>query len=431
MKTEQIYRIFREESKGISIDSRTVTEGQIFFALCGQNHNGNRYAGDALAKGASWAVIDDPVYSVEKTILVDNCLSELQALASYHRKIINAKVLAITGTNGKTTTKELISAVLARKFKVHHTKGNLNNEIGVPLTILSAPLSTQILVIEMGANHIGEIKALCNIAMPDYGMITNVGTAHIEGFGSPEGVVKAKTELYEYLEKTNGVAFYNDNDIVLSGKISITGIRSVPFSNPAGIELKILHLASDLNLKVRVKYQKKVFNISTMLFGSYNLENIRAAIAIGLFFGVDIEKAVEAVENYCPGNNRSEVRDTGKNTIICDSYNANPTSMAFAIESFSDLRGSDKVLIIADMLELGEKSDEEHLKILKLIKSLDFEEVYLVGPCFSKVAEDTGYMSFPDTETLSSYLRVNEIRNKLVLIKGSRRMMLEKLYSLL
>jgi UDP-N-acetylmuramoyl-tripeptide--D-alanyl-D-alanine ligase len=234
MKTEQIYRIFREESKGISIDSRTVTEGQIFFALCGQNHNGNRYAGDALAKGASWAVIDDPVYSVEKTILVDNCLSELQALASYHRKIINAKVLAITGTNGKTTTKELISAVLARKFKVHHTKGNLNNEIGVPLTILSAPLSTQILVIEMGANHIGEIKALCNIAMPDYGMITNVGTAHIEGFGSPEGVVKAKTELYEYLEKTNGVAFYNDNDIVLSGKISITGIRSVPFSNPAG-----------------------------------------------------------------------------------------------------------------------------------------------------------------------------------------------------
>ncbi len=431
MKTEQIYRIFREESTGISIDSRTVSKGQIFFALCGKNHNGNKYAVNALANGASWAIIDDQGYENEKTILVDDCLSELQALASFHRKTIKTLVLAITGTNGKTTTKELISAVLARKFRVHHTKGNLNNEIGVPLTILSAPVSTEIMVIEMGANHIGEIKNLCNIAMPDYGMITNVGTAHIEGFGSAEGVLKAKTELYEYLRKTNGVAFYNDKDTVLTERILTIGTRAIPFSNPGGIELKFEQLSSELNLKVRVYCQQRIFDISTLLFGSYNLENIRAAIASGISLGVDIEKAVEAVESYRPGNNRSEVKDTGRNILVCDSYNANPTSMLHAIGSFSELKGRDKVLILGDMLELGEKSDEEHLRILDLVKSLDFNKVYFVGPGFQKAAKGTGYMSFPDIEAISAYIRENAVENKLVLIKGSRRMTLEKLYGLL
>jgi UDP-N-acetylmuramoyl-tripeptide--D-alanyl-D-alanine ligase len=431
MKTEQIYRIFREESTGISIDSRTVTRGQIFFALCGQNHNGNKYTDDALANGASWAIIDDPGYETEKTILVDDSLSELQALASLHRKTIKTRVLAITGTNGKTTTKELISAVLARKYGVHHTKGNLNNEIGVPLTILSAPEGTELMVIEMGANHIGEIKNLCNIAMPDYGMITNVGTAHIEGFGSAEGVIKAKTELYEYLRKTNGVALYNDKDPVLSEKILSTGTSAVPFSNPVGIELRFGQLSSELNLKVKVYYQQRILDVSTMLFGSYNLENIRAAIATGLYFGVDIEKTVEAVESYHPGNNRSEVKNTGRNILVCDSYNANPTSMLHAIVSFSELKGRDKLLILGDMLELGEKSDEEHLRILELVRSLDFKRVYLVGSCFHKAAIGTGYMSFPDIEAISAYFRENAVENKMVLIKGSRRMTLEKIYSLL
>lgn len=431
MKTEHIYRIFREEAAGISIDSRTVAKDQIFFALCGQNHNGNKYAANALANGASWAIIDDPGYKTDKTILVDDCLSELQALAYFHRKTINTRVLAITGTNGKTTTKELISAVLARKYKVHYTKGNLNNEIGVPLTILAAAESTEIMVIEMGANHIGEIRNLCNIAMPDYGMITNVGKAHIEGFGSAEGVLKAKTELYEHLRKTNGVALYNDKDPVLSERILTTGTRAVPFSNPAGIELRFEQLSSELNLKVRVYYQQRIFDISTMLFGSYNLENIRAAIAAGLFLDVEIEKAVEAVESYRPGNNRSEVKDTGRNILVCDSYNANPTSMFHAIGSFSKLKGKDKLLILGDMLELGEKSDEEHLRILELVKSLDFDRVYFVGPSFQKAARGTGYMSFPDIEALSAYFRENAVVNKLVLVKGSRKMTLEKLYGLL
>ncbi|NMC39432.1 MAG: UDP-N-acetylmuramoyl-tripeptide--D-alanyl-D-alanine ligase [Bacteroidales bacterium] len=431
MKTEQIYRIFREESTGISIDSRTVTKGQIFFALCGQNHNGNIYAGNALANGASWSIIDDPGYESENTILVDDCLSELQALATFHRKAIKSMVLAITGTNGKTTTKELISSVLATKYRVHHTKGNLNNEIGVPLTILSAPEDTEIMVIEMGANHIGEIKNLCKIAMPDFGMITNIGTAHIEGFGSAEGVLRAKSELYEYLGKSNGVAFYNDKDAVLTERILKTVNRAVPFSNPAGIDLRIEQLSSDLNLKLRVNYHQKVFDISSMLFGSYNIENIRAAMAVGVFLGVDIEKAVDAVQSYRPGNNRSEIKETGRNTLVCDSYNANPTSMLHAIGSFSGLKGRDKVLILGDMLELGEKSEEEHQRVLELVNSLDFDKVYLVGPRFHKAAKGTGYMSFPDIESISAYFRENILENKLVLIKGSRRMTLEKLYELM
>lgn len=431
MKTEQIYRIFSKGSAGVSVDSRTVAGGQVFFALRGQNHDGNKFINDALSGGASAAITDDPEHEDENTILVDNCLQELQALATFHRQTVGAKVLAITGTNGKTTTKELISAVLARKFRVHKTSGNLNNEIGLPLTILAAPRDTEIMVLEMGANHAGEIRNLCNIAMPDLGMITNVGTAHIEGFGSAEGVLRAKTELYEYLAKAKGVVIFNDKDPVLSGQVIKTGVRAVPYSGHAGKRLTVEPMASRLNLSVKVSYQHRVLEIPTMLFGNYNLENVRAAFATGLFMGVGIDEAAGAVAGYRPGNNRSEVKVTGSNTLVCDSYNANPTSMLGAIRSFSLLEGRDKVLILGDMLELGESSLEEHLKILEFIGTFDPEMVCLVGPVFQKAAENTDYKSFQNVESLAAYLRENPPRNKLILVKGSRGMTLEKLYDLL
>jgi UDP-N-acetylmuramoyl-tripeptide--D-alanyl-D-alanine ligase len=234
MKTDLLYKLFKE-STGIVTDSRKVRKGNIFFALWGEKYNGNKFASEALEKGASWAVIDDPLLETEKTVLVDDCLFELQALATHYRKQLNIPVLAIAGTNGKTTTKELIASILSRKYKVHYTQGNFNNHIGVPLTILSAPPETQLMIIEMGANHIGEIRSLCLIAKPDYGIITNIGTAHIEGFGTYEGVIRAKTELYEYLKKVNGIALYNDRDPLLTEKIFKNVNRAVPYSDPTGI----------------------------------------------------------------------------------------------------------------------------------------------------------------------------------------------------
>ncbi len=431
MKTEQLYRIFREESKGVATDSRTVAKGQLFFALWGQNFNGNKYASEALDKGASYAVIDDPVFETDRTILVDDCLMELQALAASHRKALNASVLAITGTNGKTTTKELIAAIMSRKLKVHFTKGNLNNEIGLPLTILSAPEGTEMMILEMGTNHLGEIRTLCNIARPDYGIITNVGTAHLEGFGSFEGVLKAKTELYEYLRKVNGIAIYDDKNPYLTEKIFKLINRAIPYSDPTGIGLIVEPLPSELNLAVSLKYKHKTYNIQTGLFGGYNLENIKAAIATGLFLDVEIDDICDAIGKYQPGNNRSQIKTTPNNTLVCDSYNANPTSMMLAIKSFSELKASKKVFILGDMLELGEKSIEEHINILKALESLKPDKVMLVGDIFQKASDGFGFKSFKDVVKLRDYFKSEPVKGCFVLIKGSRGMTLEKLYDLL
>lgn len=431
MKTEQLYRIFREESSGVSTDSRTIKKDQLFFALWGKNFNGNKYATEALDKGASYAVIDDPVYETEKTILVDDCLLELQALAMHHRKMIKTLVLAITGTNGKTTTKELIAAILLKNLKVHFTKGNLNNEIGLPLTILSAPDDTQMMILEMGANHLGEIRTLCNIARPDYGIITNLGTAHLEGFGSFEGVLKAKTELYEHLRKVNGIALYNDKNPYLTERIYKLVNRGVPYSNPTGVELVVEALPSEMNLAVRVKYQHRIHEIQTGLFGAYNLENIIAAIATGLFLGVEMDDIAEAIGKYQSGNNRSQIKTTQNNTLVCDSYNANPTSMMLAIRSFFELKTNRKVLILGDMLELGDKSEEEHAKLLTAVQPLKPEKVLLVGNTFQKVSAGFDFKSFPNLGKLRDYLKAEPIKGTLILIKGSRGMALEKIYDLL
>jgi UDP-N-acetylmuramoyl-tripeptide--D-alanyl-D-alanine ligase len=430
MKTEQLYTIFKE-SKGVATDSRTIRKGELFFALWGENYNGNKFAAEALEKGASYAVIDDPLFEAERTILVDDCLFELQALASHYRKSLNIPVLAITGTNGKTTTKELLAAIIARKLRVHFTNGNLNNHIGVPLTILSAPADTEMMIIEMGANHIGEIRTLCLIARPDYGIITNIGTAHIEGFGTYEGVIRAKTELYEHLRKVNGIAFYNEKNPVLTEKIFRIINRAVPFSDPTGIELIVEQIPSDLYLKVSVSYQHQKYSLNTNLFGDYNLENVKAAIGAGLFFGIEMSDIAAAVESYQPANNRSQIRNTSDNTLICDSYNANPTSMKLALESFGAMNAESKAVIIGDMLELGDKSEEEHTKVFNLLKSLDIKKILLVGNIFRKVAAKSGIMAFQDVTKLKEFLKSEPIKGSTILIKGSRGIGLEKIYDLL
>ncbi len=430
MKTEHLYHLFKESS-GISTDTRTITGNQIFFALWGENFNGNKFAAEAITKGASWAVIDEDAYETEKTVLVDDCLMELHALATHHRKEMKVPVLAITGSNGKTTTKELIASVLSGKFRVHSTRGNLNNQIGVPLTILSAPEDTEIMVIEMGASHVGEIRTLCLIAKPDYGMITNVSPAHIEGFGTLEGVWKAKTELFEYLRKINGIALYNDKDNLLTEKIFRLVNRAVPFSDPTGIGLTVIPEPSDLTLALTVKYHHKVYKIKTRLFGSFNTENIRAAIATGLFFGVKMEDIVKAVEDYNPGNNRSQIIKTKNNTVICDSYNANPLSMKLAIESFSHITAENKICILGDMLELGNKSEEEHIKIHKVLSDNNLRNVILAGPMFSKVSAGFRFKTFPDVKKLKEFLKSKPLKGNHILVKGSRGMALEQIYDLL
>ncbi|HLN20040.1 MAG TPA: UDP-N-acetylmuramoyl-tripeptide--D-alanyl-D-alanine ligase [Bacteroidales bacterium] len=430
MNTEKLYKLYKESS-GIATDTRTITQNQIFFALWGDNFNGNKFASDAIQKGASWAIIDDPQFETEQTILVDDCLQELQALASHHRKQLNIPVLAITGTNGKTTTKELIAAVLSTKFRVHYTKGNLNNHIGVPLTILSAPQDTQLMIVEMGANHIGEITALCNIANPDHGIITNIGTAHIEGFGSFEGVVKAKTELYQYLRKVNGVALYNEKDQLLTEKIFKYVNRAVPYTDPYGIPLVVEQEPSDLNLVVSVNYIHKNYKISTNLFGKYNYWNIKAAIAAGLFFEVPMADIVNAIERYTPANNRSQVKKTSANTLICDSYNANPSSMHNALQSFSELEATDRMVILGDMLELGATSENEHRKIIEDLDRFGILKAFLVGKIFSEVYKGDKYKIFKDSASLAEYLRNNPLKGNVILVKGSRGIGLEKIYDLL
>jgi len=430
MKTEELYTLFTK-SAGISTDSRTIEKNQIFFALWGENYNGNKFAAEAIEKGASWAVIDDPALETDKTILVDDCLFELQALATHHRKELKASAIAITGTNGKTTTKELVSAVLARKYRTHYTRGNLNNQIGVPLTILSAPEDTEMMIIEMGASHIGEIRTLCLISKPDYGIITNIGTAHIEGFGTLDGVIKSKTELYEYLRKVNGIALYNDRDPILTERIYKLVNRAVPFSDPTGIGLIVEPEPSDMKLNLTARYHHKVYRISTNMFGNYNIENVRSAIATGLFLGVEMEDIVEAIEKYQPANNRSQVKVTKNNTLICDSYNANPSSMRLVIESFAGIRAEKKMCILGDMLELGEKTEEEHIKVLNLLHQHNIKDVFLVGDNFKKVSAGFKFRSFASINKLKDFLKAEPLKGNYILIKGSRGMTLEKIFNLL
>ncbi len=423
MNLDKIYEIFKK-STGISTDTRSIQKGELFFALSGENFNGNKFAEKALDNGAIYAIIDDENYQTQNTIVVKNTLETLQKLANYHRNKLKAKIIALTGSNGKTTTKELINAVLEKKYKTSATKGNLNNHIGVPLTLLKMDSNTEIGIVEMGANNFGEIEMLSNIAEPDYGYITNFGKAHLEGFINLEGVKKAKSELYNYLRNNNKTAIVNiDNkDQVKYSK----HIKSVTFSERKNSFIKIINETT--TEYVTAKFN--TLNIKSNLIGEYNFTNIAAAICIGKYFNVEDKDIKNAIENYTPNNNRSQIIIKNNKKIILDAYNANPTSMKAALESFNKNNISNKAIFIGDMFELGENSNKEHQEIVNYIETLDIEKTYIIGENFNKTSITKNINSYDSFEALKEGFKEN-LDDYIILIKGSRGMALERILDLI
>jgi len=421
MTIEEFYELYKSNPV-VCTDTRSITPGCIFFALKGSNFNGNTFAAKALDDGAAYAVIDQSEYKKDdRCIVVPDVLNFMQHLANYHRRQLKCPVIAITGSNGKTTTKELISRVLAKKFHVHFTKGNLNNHIGVPLTILSAPLNTEMLIVEMGANHQKEIETLCAIAMPDYGIISNVGKAHLEGFGGFEGVKKGKGELYEFLALHHGCAFVNGNNQHLAGMIRDKNVkRKIVYGNGNGFDCNGELLESFPFLKVKWNAGNKGGTISSQLVGEYNYENIMAAACIGNYFGVDAGQVSKAIEEYVPDNSRSQVVKRGSNMVLLDAYNANPSSMEAALKNFSLMEGKHKVVFLGEMAELGNESEQEHKHLVDLVKSLNFEKVIFVGKKFSSLLNSQPVGYFESSTDAASWIRDQKISGATILIKGSR-----------
>jgi len=430
MTNKEIYHLILDNGARVITDSRNVERGDVFFALKGDKFNGNEYAEDALGRGAIRAIVDDVRYMTDRTILADDVLTTLQDVARIHRQSLEIPVLAITGTNGKTTTKELIARVLSRKYKLHFTDGNLNNHIGVPLTILGAGANTTFLVVEMGANHIGEITDLCNIALPDAGLITNIGKAHLEGFGSFEGVIKAKSELYNFLSENDGTIIYNDSNPLLKELVTNLDIKSVSYSNPGGL-LKVKDITQGRSLSIELSFNRERFRVDSSLAGIHNAENILAAVTVGLVYGVEMKNIIDAIETYKPDNNRSQLLKTENNLLFCDAYNANPDSMALALDSFLKSDADPKTVIIGDMMELGEYSLEEHKLLINRLLGIDNISIYLVGPILCDMAGDSGLKVFSDTDLLISDLKRNPIKNNFVFIKGSRGIGLESIFAYL
>lgn len=422
--TEKLYQIFNDFPL-ISTDSRKIKKDSIFFALKGENFNGNKFAADSLLKGAAFAIVDEKEFvSSEKTILVDNVLDALTDLANYHRKKLGIPILAITGTNGKTTTKELVSIVLAQKFNVSFTEGNFNNHIGVPLTLLKMNATTEFGVVEMGANHPGEIAQLCKIAEPNFGIITNIGKAHLEGFGSFEGVIRAKSELFNYIKKTNGVFFFNNDNPILE-EIRKDYKNCISFGTSEA-DLSGNLIQSPPFVHIKTNFKKGILYLNTNLIGDYNFENVLAAACIGNHFDIDPLKIQKALKDYRPNNNRSQLINRGDLKIIMDAYNANPTSMLASIKSFITGSEDKNYLILGDMLELGKYAKKEHTEILYLLMNSEIEDVFLVGSVFSDVAENSIFKTFQNVDNLISHLKINTIKNGNILIKGSRGIQLEK-----
>ncbi|HAF28959.1 MAG TPA: UDP-N-acetylmuramoyl-tripeptide--D-alanyl-D-alanine ligase [Bacteroidales bacterium] len=430
METEDLYQIFLK-SKKIIIDSRNAEENSLFFALKGETFDGNAYAKSALDKGCPYAIIDKEEYvQGSNFILVENVLKSLQSLANYHRKQLNIPIVAITGTNGKTTTKELVASVLSKKFHVSFTKGNLNNHIGVPLTLLSMDNNTQLGIVEMGANHINEIKTLCEIAEPDFGIITNIGKAHLEGFGSFENIIKAKSELYEYLKAKNGKVFYNSGNSLLKRIVEGMNLDTIAFgslNSPVYGEI----ISSEQYLSLKINLGDFETKINTQLIGNYNLENVLAASCIGHYYNIEPELIVSAIEEYVPTNNRSQFLKTTKNNLFLDAYNANPTSVEAAIKNFSQMPSNDKCIILGDMLELGSDSRLEHQKILDLLKENRFDQIFLIGEIYYSLENGNDILKFKNVDEFKIWLEKNNIVNSNVLIKGSRGIRLEKIVELL
>lgn len=427
MKIKQLHSLYLE-CKSISTDTRKISNGNMFFALKGDNFNGNTFAKKALDIGAKYVVIDEAKFKTSnKTILVDNVLETLQALASYHRIYLNIPIIALTGSNGKTTTKELINTVLKKKYKTIATIGNLNNHIGVPLTLLSMNDETEMGIVEMGANHLKEIEFLCGIAKPDYGYITNFGKAHLEGFGSIQGVINGKSELYDYLTGNNKYIFLNADDTIQNEKLS-TYIKKFGFSETDSNYFKIEFI--EANPFVRFKIEDTLIN--SQLIGKYNFTNLCAASIIGKYFNVDLKDIKNALENYSPTNNRSQIIEKGTNKIILDAYNANPTSMKAALENFSNLKDENKIVFLGDMFELGNEAKQEHQAISNLASSLDIDSIYLIGENFFITESNaTKIKQYSSYNTLKESFNSIEIKNATLLIKGSRGMALERILDLL
>ncbi len=438
MKIEELYQLFLE-THSVSTDSRKLIPGSLFFALKGENFDGNSFAMDALEKGCSYAVVDDtglldirhPSYN--RLIFVPDVLTSLQKLAAYHRSQLTIPFLAITGSNGKTTTKELIAAVLSRKYKVCATKGNLNNHIGVPLTLLNVG-NHDIAIIEMGANHIGEIADLCNIANPDFGIITNIGKAHLEGFGSPEGVIRAKSELFDHLSNNKGKVFADAENSLLRELIKIRTLDAVYFGNntESTCEGEVVNSSQLLSVKISISGIAEAININTSLVGSYNLRNILAAVCVGNFFGVSPKEISIALTEYIPSNSRSQLLVTAKNRIVFDAYNANPSSMESSVSNFLSMNEElPKMIILGDMLELGKYSSSEHTLLIKFLEDQYFINAILVGTEFCSVIQSSSIPCYKNVDELIEHFRSNPVKEHSILLKGSRGIKLEKLLEVL
>ncbi|HWZ17063.1 MAG TPA: UDP-N-acetylmuramoyl-tripeptide--D-alanyl-D-alanine ligase [Mucilaginibacter sp.] len=457
MTTSDIYKLFLQHPI-ISTDTRKIAAGSLFFALKGEKFDANTFAKQAIEVGVAYAIIDNPAYRLnEQYILVDDVLTALQDLARYHRRQLNIPIIGLTGTNGKTTTKELINSVLSQHFKTQATQGNLNNHIGVPLTLLTVDSSHEIAVIEMGANHQKEIALLCSIAQPTHGLITNVGKAHLEGFGGVEGVKKGKGELYDFLrwkvEKlegwnvalsdlpdSQGVAFVNSDNKTLLEMEQARGLKNLVFYGTGDeqnlVTGKIVENSPLLTLQWTNNKSGITSAVKTNLTGAYNLDNILAAICIGIYFGLTDEEINKGVEGYQPKNNRSQVVHTQTNTLICDYYNANPSSMFVAIENIGKLDAKRKVLILGDMFEMGDEAPAEHTSVIKKALETPVDERIFIGKDFSEAGRAMDHRPsamdffYPTAEDAINALKANPIKNSTILIKGSRGMALERLVEL-
>lgn len=432
MEIKALYDIFGQSS-GVNTDSRTIKSGELFFALKGENFDGNVYAMKALEAGAIAAVVNDTLNEEDSRLIkVPDTLATLKELAAYHRRNVlgdkHLPIIGLTGTNGKTTTKELIRSVLSKKFKVTATEGNLNNDIGVPLSILKITKDTQIGVIEMGANHPDDISALTPVSQPDYGLITNVGKAHLLGFGSFEGVKKAKGQLYDYISSNGKAVFVNADDPTLVSMAAERGLEMIPYG--AEYQHATILPITDEYPALRLNVYGRT--VVTHLVGAYNAANVLAALRIGDFFGVPMDDAIEAVESYIPTNNRSQMVKTGKNTVIEDAYNANPSSMKAALDNFEMISSTSKVVMLGNMGELGQDSLSEHVSLLKRLMSMDLKGIYLVGGEFEKARKfvDIG-TCFPDSASLAEWLKDNPLEGSTILVKGSRSTGMEKVIPLL
>lgn len=428
MSVSKIYQRLKEQSFHFTTDTRNIQPGDVFFALKGANFNGNDFAQQAISQGASMVVLDEADKMAGETcILVDDVLTTLQDVAREHRNALNIPVIGIGGSNGKTTTKELVSAVLSRKYKVHVTPGNFNNHIGVPITLLRCPSDAELMVVELGANHPGEIQELCEIALPDYGLITNIGKEHLEGFGDIEGVARAESELYQFLNTHNGCIFINMNDSWLHN-MSKRFNSFLGYGHPANAKYFV---SGDLLQSIpAILCEIEGDGYSSVLMGEYNFDNILAAVAVGKQFNVPVSDMQEAIKSYIPKNNRSQIVETGQNWILLDAYNANPSSMEAALKGFAQLNRNPKIAILGDMFELGDHSEAEHQHMVTLANGLNLDIILFVGEAFANAGNGKeGF--FKTFEEVEKYLKTSPIHNAFILIKGSRGMALERLLNVL